>query len=295
MRGWTGEAKAAPGLRRSALLLLALLLPAEGGAQRWEELAASRKAAGEATMEVHVRYGAGHLRLERGEPGSLYAVRLRYDSDRFEPMVEYERGRLEVGVETRGRNIDLRKGDADGGELTLGLSPEVATDLRLELGAVRSRMDLGGLRLSRLEVATGASETEMDFSRPNTGPLERAEFRVGAADFRARNLANLGARQLSVEAGVGRVALDFGGRWSRDLEVDVSLGLGSLELRVPPGVGVRLRKESFLTELDAEGFTRDGSDYVSANWDTAGRRLVIDVEAAFGSIRVVRTRQEASS
>jgi len=273
----------------SLALLLALSLPSGARAQEWETLSASRKLSGEDAVDVRIKYGVGRFQVRPGDPGTLYRMDLRYDSERFEPVVEYSRGRLELGVETRGRNLRL-KGDNDHGEMTLELSPGVPMDLVLEFGAVRASLDLGGMHLTDLELSTGASESSLDFSRPTRGRVRTAEFNVGAADFEALNLGNLRADRLAVEAGVGEVTLDFGGELAQDMQVSVSMGLGALELRVPEGVGMSLEKDSFLTSLDATGFTQDGNTYFSGNWDTAERRLTVDVDAAFGSIRIVRVR-----
>lgn len=277
----------------SRLLLPALAgllaLPLPGAGQQWENVSASRKVSGDGPTDVRVKYGVGRFQVRPGEAGTLYRMSLRYDADHFEPLVDYRSGRLELGTETRNGNLNL-KGNQDGGELDLELSRDVPMDLVLEFGAVRATLDLGGLTLSDLEISTGASESTLDFSEPTRGRIRTAELNVGAADFVARNLGNLRADRLQVGAGVGEVTLDFGGEWNRDLQVDISMGLGALELRVPEGVGVSLTKDSFLTSLEAEGLSREGRRYLSSNWDTAEHRLTIELDAAFGSIRVVRTR-----
>ena len=74
--------------------------------------------------------------------------------------------------------------------------------------------------------------------------------------------------------------------WKRDGEISVNMGLGSLTFRVPREVGVRLIKDTFLTGLDAEGLEKRDGHYYSDNWDSAEIQLVIEVEAAFGKIKV---------
>ena len=68
------------------------------------------------------------------------------------------------------------------------------------------------------------------------------------------------------------------------------MGLGALELRIPEGVGLRLRKDSFLTAIDSEGLIKRGDVYESPDFDEAARRVVVDLDAAFGAISVVWTR-----
>jgi len=269
-----------------ALGLGLVALPIE--AQDMKTVSQSRSISGESTLDVQITYGAGELIVTPASGGVLYALDLRYDAEQFEPLTRYSAGRLEVGVEGRGRNIDLD--DDDTGRLELRLAPGLPMDLRLEFGAGRAEVDLGGLALHDLDLETGASESRIDVSRPNPQVLRRAEFDVGAADFEARRLANLNLEELVVNAGVGKIALDFSGTLRRDLSVNIDMGLGALELRVPENVGVSLERSSFLTSIDADGFDRVDGVYYSPNWDSADRRIVVDVTAAFGKISIERTR-----
>lgn len=274
-----------------AVLAVALgtVLPGGAAAQSWEEMSASRRAGGVDDLDVVVRYGAGRMQIRPGSNDLLYRMQLRYDAERFEPVVDLSGRRLELGTETRGRNINMDLGD-ETGSMTLELSPAVAMDLALEFGAVRATVDLGGLELTDLGVKTGASESTVSFSRPTRGRVRTAEFEVGAADFTASMLGNLRADRLSVEAGVGEITLEFDGEWDRDMEVEISMGLGSLVLNIPEDVGVRIEKDSFLTSLDADWLEKQDGRFVSRNWDAARHHVDIEINAALGSIRVNRIR-----
>ena len=156
----------------------------------------------------------------------------------------------------------------------------------MEFGAVRADLDLGGLALTELSLATGASESTIDISEPNSVRMGTASFEVGAAEFNVSNLGNLNAERIELDAGIGSISLGFEGRWERDAQVSIDMGLGALELRIPEGLGVRLRKDSFLTTLDSEGLIKRGDVYESPDFDDAEYRIVIDLDAAFGSVAV---------
>jgi len=249
----------------------------------------SRQVSGEKDLNVQVKYGAGRFRVGPASDGLLYRMQLRYDEDVFEPKAEYEGHRLRLGVDNVGRSVRLGN-HRSGGEMNLDLARHVPMDLDLEFGAVRADLDLGGISLTRLELSTGASESTVDVSELNAISMEKARFEVGAADFEARHLGNLNADDIEVSAGVGEVTLWFNGDWQRDADVKLSMGLGSLELRFPEGLGVSLHKDSFLTSLDSEGLVKRGDRYYSLDWDTAKRKINIDLDAAFGSVKVVWVR-----
>jgi hypothetical protein len=273
------------------LVAVSLLLggfPFPGAAQSWRSVTMSRQVAGEKALDVRIRFGAGRLAIQASETGTLYRMQLRYDEESFEPVAMYERGRLDLGVEGTKNSLRWRKEDTQ--QMDLSLARGVPMALDLEFGAVRADLDLGGLAMTGLKLKTGASESRVDISEPNPIRMSEASLEVGAADFQVRNLGNLNAEIINVNAGVGNLVLDFRGDWQRDADVSVDMGLGALELRFPEGLGIRLSKDTFLTSLDSEGLVKRGNSYYSVDWEDAEHRVTVTVDAAFGSIDVVWVR-----
>ena len=264
-------------------------LPQASEAQSWRTVTMSRQASGQQDLRVQVSYGAGTFRVHPAEQGLLYRMHLRYDEEIFEPRAELNGNRLRLGVEGIGKGIRVG-GKHDSGEMELALARGIPMELDLEFGAVRADIDLGGLSLTELDLSTGASESTVDVSEPNPASMPLASFEVGAADFTARHLGNLNARRVSVDAGIGSVALWFDGSWRQDADVAIQMGLGSLELHFPEGLGVKLTKDSFLTSLDSEGMVKRGDAYYSLDWDRAERKVTIQLDAAFGSVKVLWVR-----
>lgn len=272
-------------LRLGLLAVGTIVLSAcgEANAQDWRTLNSSRQAAGEDMLRVAVEYGAGTLSIGSGQPGMLYHAKVHYDAASFRPIVTYADSRLRLGVEGgtgRGRNVRA-------GELDLKLSPSVPVELELKFGAAEANLELGGLRVRRLDVQTGASRTVLSVPEPNLETCRSAQIQVGAARFEATGLGNLNAERLSVQGGVGEVTLDFTGAWASSMNANIEMGLGSLTLRMPRGLGVRITREGMLASFDSEGLTKRGNSYYSADWDAAGENLSLDIKAALGSIRVV--------
>ena len=263
--------------------------PSSASSQSWRTVTMSRQYSGESDMKVKVRYGAGRLSIRTAESGALYRMKLRYDEETFEPVARYEEDRLDLGLESIRKHIDW-PGNEDSGEMDLLLARNVPMDLDLEFGAVKAVIDLGGLQMTNLDVSTGASESRVSISQPNPIRMETATFEVGAADFQVRDLGNLNADRITVDAGIGNVVLSFTGQWRRDATVSVDMGLGALELRLPEGLGVRVIKNTFLTSLDSEGLVKRGDSYYSTDWEEAEHQVTITVDAAFGSIDVVWVR-----
>lgn len=258
--------------------------PASAAAQDWRTLSRSRAVSGEEALRVDIGYGAGQLTLRPAAAGVLYRANMRYDAQLFEPSVDYDEGRLDIGVEGRKGGVSGR--NMKGGNLDVLLSTDVPVDLELKFGAAEAELDLSGLRLSRARISTGASKTRLSVSTPNPVLCRSMELEIGAAQFEATGLGNLRTERLRVSGGVGEVTLDFSGRWDTDMVADIDMGLGALTLRVPRGLGVRVRKDGLLAGFDSQGLIKRGDVYFSENWDQADRRLTVNLDAALGTIRV---------
>lgn len=272
-----------------SLLLLPVVGGMEGAAQEWRDLSTTRRAAGEERVDVQVKYGAGRIVVEPGSGDALYRMRLKYDGEIFQPLNQFTDGRALLGVETVGGRISMHR-QSSGGEMDLTLGTVVPTALVLEFGAVRADLELGGVPLESLELKTGASDSRLDVSQANPLVMNHARLEVGAASFVARNLGQLNAESIQVEAGVGDLKLGFGPLLQEESQASVRMGLGSVELSFTRDSGVRIIRNTLLTAFDSEGLVKEGNQYTSPNWATAERRITVELDAAFGSVSVVWDR-----
>ncbi len=251
-------------------------------AQDWRTITTARRFGGEELLRVNVEYGAGRLTIAPGAENSLYRATLRYDGRVFRPLNRYENGTLHVGIDggsIKGTNLKA-------GRLDLALGPNVPLDLDLKFGAAEADVELGGLRVRAIKIQTGASETKVRVSHPNSETCSTASFEVGAARFQASGLGNLNCEDIRLSGGVGEVVLDFTGEWRNNASADVDMGLGSLTLRMPRGLGVSVRKSGVLATFDSQGLIRRGNVYYSENYENAEHRLTVTIDAALGAIKM---------
>ncbi len=279
------------GLTLAFLILVSgLFLPGaeELGAQTPATFQAARDVGTERELTVEVQYGAGTFTLTPAAAGRLYQLRAHFDEEQQEISHRYRDGHLEIRSHVEG-STRLRGGlrrTAEHGELNFRLGNRVPVRLDLELGAVQAELELGGIPLRELSFTTGASDTRLDVSRANPVEMERARFQIGAAAFKARGLGRLNAEEIKVDAGVGDVRLELDGLLRDRTHLEVSMGLGNLEIAVPPQVGVRLTRSGFLVSMDAPDLVRNGNVWQSRNWDESRQQIEIQLGAALGSVSV---------
>lgn len=278
--------------RRLSRALAALALVAGGplAAQDWRTLDVARQTRDSSAAPLHVRvgYGAGKATVRAADSQLLYEMQLRYDARRGAPLHTFDpAGRaLRLGLDREGSTLVGGGRDAEGSEMRLGLSRTVPLDLTIDLGAVEADLDLSGLRLEALTVSTGASDTRLRFDTLNAVRMRALDLQVGAASVRATRLANANAGEVRVKGSVGAIELDFGGEWTRDVRLSVGMTLGSVTVRVPRDVGVRLELDRVLSAFDHPRMTRQGNAWVSENWATAKHHLVIVGRSTLGAFEL---------
>jgi hypothetical protein len=270
-----------------AIAALAMVFAGTAQAQEWRSVTSARQVHDRSPLDVQIRYGAGQLTLEPADEPMLYQMNLRYDQRQFTPVTEYDAEKRLLRLGTEGR--DQRRGRMnvrDGGNADIALSRVVPMDLQLQFGAGEANIDLGGVSLRRVSLSTGASETRVRFSRPNPIEAHQVTMESGAASLEVIGLANTRAERFIFQGGVGSTTLDFSGTWRRSATASVQMGIGSVIIRVPRGIGVKVSRNSFLTSFDSEGLTKRGNNFFSPDWESATHTLDISVNAALGSIKI---------
>jgi hypothetical protein len=277
-------------MRRLLLTVLALVAGASGlPAQSMRPFSTYRQWHGETSTDARLEFAAGALRLAAGRPNELYRMDVLYDGGRFQPVSDYDaaRGGVTLGLRTAGdgglrvvSKSQLRQ------TASVTFSPRADLALAVTLGAVDGDLELGGLRLTALDLQAGASRATVRFSQPNAARCRNATLSSGAAELSVIGLGNSRCERIAFEGGVGRVTLDFGGAWTSSSQVSVRMALGEVALRLPRQVGVRLTLDKFLATFEPQGLVRRGNTYLSPGYDQATRHLDIDVTTAVGGVAV---------
>lgn len=281
---------------RPFLVLLALLVlprplwpflaPLE--AQALRDFAASRPLAGEARLELSLALYEGRWRVSRTDSDALYAVELTHDAARFKPVTHLDpQESLHLGLRGESRaGFRLAPPSRLVQEGLVGVSPEVEWNLGLRLGSSEADVDLGGLSFSGLDLQAQASRTTVRFPTANPALCRRARVIVAAGELYLDGLGNSGCREFEVDGRLGRLILDFTGAMPGDIRASVDLKAGTLVLRFPQGLGVRIATERVLSRFRPAGLVREGDTFVSKGYAGAGRKVDLRLSSWLGSVSV---------
>ena len=258
-------------------------------AQTMRPFGTFRQMHGETRLSARLEYAAGLLRVAPGPAAQLYGMDLSYDDSRYHPVSDYD---AQTRTVTLGISPDRERGVRVVSRTQLRqvaavtFSPAVDLALAMTLGAVEADVDVGGLRITELSLKSGASRTVLRFSQPNPVRCQLAEISAGAAEVSVLGLGNSRCEAIAFEGGVGKVLLDFSGKWTSDSRVQVRMALGDLTLRLPRTIGVRVRMDRILSSFEPAGLVRRGDVFESPNYERRQRHLDLDLTTAVGGVNV---------
>lgn len=244
-------------------------------------------------MEIEIEFGFGDILVERGNPSKAVTGFIQYDEDYLRPYVDYDtkgsiaRFRFVTKSKHEGwESLKMRGMDEPESELYFTTRVPLEFDFSCGLGA--AELNLGELQVADLAIENGLGETTLDFSSPNRTDLRRISVENGLGELVARNLSNSRAEKLKFDCGLGSAVLDFRGELMQDMDVDVNVGLGSVEMKIPEGYNVVMEaEESFLSTIDTHGLTSDHRGYYrSRDYRPSRPTLHITASVGLGSIDI---------
>ena len=247
-------------------------------------------------LEVELEFAAGTIEIaasDMEEPAKLnveYTPRyVRYDFD-YSKRGKTCRLFLESEYRRHRWNDD---GDSEN-EWILLLSRNYRTSLDMDLAACEARLDLGGIPLVDLQIDIGAADVEIDFSEPNPERLREFSVDCGASSLEIFGLANANVESMDFDIGAGSCEIDLRGEIHGEVEVDIDVGVGSMDVVISRDVAVMIRgDDDWFSSLDFHGLRldeiRDGV-WISDDFDDADDRIVFTIDVAMGSVDIYARR-----
>jgi hypothetical protein len=130
----------------------------------------------------------------------------------------------------------------------------------------------------------GRQRNEWNLRFGNQVPLD-LEVKMGAGTGRLR-LSGVPLTHLRVDGGAGTLFVDLSGDWQKSFDGRISGGVGTVTVRLPSSVGVRVHATGGLGSVNAPGFERDGDAYTNSAYGKSPVTLTLDIEGGIGTINL---------
>ena len=227
---------------------------------------------------INIEMGAGRLDISGGSE-KLMEGTITYNIVTWEPELIREDDSITLKQNRDAVAADEYRNEWD---LKLGATP---IELDLSAGAYEGNLELGGLAITRLSVADGASKSKVSFSEPNAVEMDKFTYQTGASNVELYGLGNIRADQLEFNCGAGSYKFDFTGVNTNDITVDIEGGISDVTIIIPENARVQIIVESELSNTDLTGtWTVENNIYEAG---TTGSLISIRVNLALGNLKLI--------
>ncbi|MCH7762409.1 MAG: hypothetical protein IIB95_01545 [Candidatus Marinimicrobia bacterium] len=168
-------------------------------------------------------------------------------------------------------------------EYQLPLSVPIELELEFSLG--KTEIDLSGLQIQSLDIECGMGKTTLNIKSQNSIVCKEINIEAGMGEFEGIGLSHLRAKVVNIKVGFGSADIDFSGIINHDMDIEVEVGLGSIELILPDNVNISARiHDHFLSSVDVDNLIKKGNKYVTKDWDYNRPTIKLDMSVGLGSI-----------
>jgi hypothetical protein len=212
------------------------------------------------TVRTDITFPAGKLYIS--PDGKAFCEGLyRYRKNLWEPEISYSEdsgtGYLKIDVEDN--RHDRHYDDTDQNEWKLAFRKDVRTDMKIEMIAGESHIDLQDCKLDKFEFEMIAGESYI-------------------------NLRNTSVPFVEFRAIAGEAEIDLTGDWKNDLSAEIKGGVGELRINLPSEVGVKVSITGGLGEVFAPGFDKRNRVYTNDLYGKTKASLYLEVTGGIGNV-----------
>lgn len=141
------------------------------------------------------------------------------------------------------------------------------------------------VRLENGHFRSGTSKNRA-YIKLNTKPSWEMKLDVGAADFVA-DLRAFKVSKVEIDGGASAIKLKIGDKQD-ETNIDIESGASAVKIYVPESAGCEVISNTVLSDLDLDGFIKEGEKYRTPNFDDAKQKIYIELNAAISALRVIR-------
>ena len=284
-------------MRSLSLLIISTLCTATAFAFVLESKHREFSRTKEKELQVIVDVSFGSISIKQGEQDKIASIDYSEEEAAKQKLyisydITNEKGTLYIKLkESTHFWGDDDNNDGRNRHLDIKLSSVVPISFDVELGAGKGDLDLTDLQVKDIKISTGASSVTMKCSKQNPIFADDITIESGVSKFTATDLSNLNFRNLKFSGGVGSYKLDFDGKLRQSAEVQIEVGLGSINVYVPKTIPAKLLyDDNWLSSfnLDDDFEKTRGGVYETSDFQKASKRLTIRMESGLGSVRVQR-------
>ncbi|MDA3904589.1 MAG: DUF5668 domain-containing protein [Bacteroidales bacterium] len=141
------------------------------------------------------------------------------------------------------------------------------------------------IRLEDGHLRSGTNKNRA-YIKLNTEPTWEMKLDVGAADFVA-DLRDFKVGRVEIDGGASAIKLKIGDKQD-ETNIDIESGASAVKIYIPESAACEVISNTVLSDLDLNGFVKNGKMYRTLNFEDAKQKIYISLDAAVSALNVIR-------
>lgn len=245
-------------------------------------------------LDISISYGLGKLIIGPSNKKNTIEGLITYDNRRITPIVKMKSvsssGVLTIKTKKdKGKDLCSYKLKDFDNDMEFYFPSQIKTDLFLDFGLGDAKIDLTNISITKLNINCGLSDVNIEINERNNVVCQTVSIENGLGNLSVSGLGNLAAKKIDINIGLGSADIDFRGDRIYDADINVDVGLGSLDMILPKKANIKIYvASSFLSSVDIYGLKQKKNKlWVSPNWDSRYPTITMDVNVGIGSVDIV--------
>lgn len=278
------------------------LSPRESTTGRSTEVESVSRSAAAAAVVVDLDVEECRFYLESGPAEDGVRVEASYDEATYELSREYDmegdtpvfrlKFRSKISLWRRiAQDGSFSDEDMSRNEITVFIPEDTPVALRVRVAKAESELLLDDLVLTGLDTQCSMGEFSLSMSTANPVVMETASVGMSMGESTIRGLANLRARSIRVDGGMGEARIDFGSSLLVDTELIARMKMGEMLIEVPDDALYDPDSRLKATMGEVANGMRSGQ---RVDDPELSRRISLDASVLMGSIALEPFRARAT-
>ena len=237
------------------------------------------------TVELEKKYQTGQpmellldMKMAKAKIGStsdkLAEAEFEYCSEALKPEFRVEDDSISI------RNtLDKYTFGKIVNEWKVKVTDKIPLKMELSADASDADLDMGNLKLKRINAQLNESTMKIAFSELNKEPFDKFKLEANASTISIIKAGNVGFEIMDIGSDASTVSVDLTGENKSDKEVRIDAKASTIRLKLPEDVGIRIVIDNYEVSSikinNNKMLSRSEKEYVSSNYEEAGKTLKI--------------------
>jgi hypothetical protein len=241
----------------------------------------------EEQLDLNLDLGVTDFKLSKSDESKLFRIQ-HNKGENFSHKIIFSHRELQIKNQFKPLNFDIgtlkRFVDPNSKKCFVELNSKVKLYMKVKFGGGKALFDFTDLKIKRLRLSSGASDTKICFNKFNNEELDYLKIESGASNLNITGIGNANCSEIDLNLGASNATLDFSGQLKKEIYCEATMRVGRLNLLVPREYGVKIQTTDKLANISLPNFYMKDGYRVSNNINNSSKIINFRIDSTLAQV-----------